>query len=264
MQLIFVIEQDVEIGRMVRYSLEGAGYLVCVSAPSRALSEVENRRPAAIIVDATLAEMEGLELCRGLRRLGNLKRTPVVVLAAERSEEFRVQALEWGADDCIPKAFSARELVARIQAVLRRFSRLQTQTLPMPPTIFRTGDIEIDNSAMRISVRGTEVSATTLEFRLLDYLVRNQGRVFTRDQLLDAVWGEMQFVTPRSVDACIRRIREKIERDSARPAYLKTVRGVGYRLDASPHPGGRREAAAVVVTAGVAAGDRRRFEPDRA
>jgi two-component system phosphate regulon response regulator PhoB len=142
-------------------------------------------------------------------------------------EEDRIRGLELGADDCINKPFASRELVARVQAVLRRFSRR------LPNAVTKIGDIEIDLAAMRLCVRGAEISTTTLEFRLMDYLARNQGRVFTRDQLLDAVWGEMQFITPRSVDACVRRIRDKIEPNSARPTYLKTIRGVGYRLDSA-------------------------------
>lgn len=148
-------------------------------------------------------------------------------MTAGNAEEDRVRGLELGGDDCISKPFSSRELVARVQAVLRRFARRR------PTPVMQIGDIEIDLSAMRLLVRGAEISTTTLEFRLMDYLARNHGRVFTRDQLLDAVWGEMQFVTPRSVDACIRRIREKIEPDSTRPTYLKTIRGVGYRLDSA-------------------------------
>jgi two-component system phosphate regulon response regulator PhoB len=116
-------------------------------------------------------------------------------------------------------------LVARVQSVLRRAPRAQ-------PNHSESTDILIDRGAMKLCVRGTEVTTTSLEFRLVDYLALHPGRVFTRDVLLDAVWGEMQFVTPRSVDACIRRVRRKIEPDKTRPTFLKTVRGVGYRFDA--------------------------------
>jgi DNA-binding response OmpR family regulator len=124
------------------------------------------------------------------------------------------------------KPFSPRELVARVQAVLRRF------TAPVVRAGTESADLIIDSLAMKLSVRGSEVPTTSLEFRLIEYLARHRGQVFTRDLLLDAVWGDMQFVTPRSVDACIRRIREKIEPNRASPTYLKTIRGVGYRLDA--------------------------------
>jgi DNA-binding response OmpR family regulator len=113
-----------------------------------------------------------------------------------------------------------------VQAVLRRFAPANGRSRIEP------ADLVIDSLAMKVSVRGTEVPTTSLEFRLIEYLARHRGQVFTRDLLLDAVWGDMQFVTPRSVDACIRRIREKIEPDRTTPTYLKTIRGVGYRLDA--------------------------------
>jgi DNA-binding response OmpR family regulator len=117
-------------------------------------------------------------------------------------------------------------LVARVKAVLRRFVSAAGRSRMEP------ADLVIDSLAMKLSVRGSEVPTTSLEFRLIEYLARHRGQVFTRDLLLDAVWGDMQFVTPRSVDACIRRIREKIEPDRTSPTYLKTIRGVGYRLDA--------------------------------
>src|SRR5208283_300214 len=142
------------------------------------------------------------------------------------AEEHRALALESGGDDCIVKPFSPRELVARVQAVLRRYAPPATRSR------MEAADLVIDSLAMKLSVRGSEVVTTNLEFRLIEYLARHRGQVFTRDLLLDAVWGDMQFVTPRSVDACIRRIREKIEPDRTTPTYLKTIRGVGYRLDA--------------------------------
>jgi DNA-binding response OmpR family regulator len=113
-----------------------------------------------------------------------------------------------------------------VQAVLRRTVR------PQPIPLSEPTDIVIDKASMKLSVRGNEIATTTLEFRLIDYLARHRGQVFTRDVLLDAVWGEMQFITPRSVDACVRRVREKIEPEKGRPTYLKTIRGVGYRFDA--------------------------------
>jgi DNA-binding response OmpR family regulator len=133
--------------------------------------------------------------------------------------------LECGADDYVCKPFTSRELMTRVQGALRR---TPPKPIPMPePT-----DIVIDKAAMKLSVRGNEVPITALEFRLIDYFAQHRGQVFTRDVLLDAVWGEMQFVSPRSVDACIRRVREKIEPEKKHPTYLKTIRGVGYRFDA--------------------------------
>jgi DNA-binding response OmpR family regulator len=225
--LIFVVESDMEMSRRMRSLLEEVGYSVRVFPSSNVVEEVERRHPALVLINAALPDGRGLDLGCRIRQARSVCRTPIIFIIDGNSEDERVKGLELGADDCIGKPFSHLELVARIKAVLRRFER-------RPPSIVtRIGDIEIDLTAMRLSVRGVEVSTTTLEFRLMDYLARNQGRVFTRDQLLDAVWGEMQFITPRSVDACVRRIREKIEPDSARPTYLKTIRGVGYRLDSA-------------------------------
>jgi DNA-binding response OmpR family regulator len=169
----------------------------------------------------------GLNLCRNLRNSAVIAGTPLIFLIEASGAGARVLALESGGDDCIVKPFSPAELVARVQAILRRLE--QGPALPIP---IDRADLVIDSSAMRLSVRGIEVATTSLEFCLIEYLARHRGKVFTRDLLLDAVWGDMQFVTPRSVDACVRRIREKIEPDRTRPTYLKTVRGVGYRLDA--------------------------------
>ena len=150
---------------------------------------------------------------------------PVIFLTAKSSEADRVLGLELGADDYIAKPFSPRELVARVKAVLRRFER------PLPPSPMKVGDIEIDPSAMILTVRGSLVPTTATEFRLLDYFARHKGRVFTRDHLLDSVWRDTAYVTPRSVDVYVRRIREKIEPDPENPRYLKTVRGAGYRFE---------------------------------
>ena len=223
--LIFVVESNIEVCRQTRFVLEEIGYGVRAFLTTNVMDELEKRRPALAVIDASLPDGSGLDLGCRIRQTPSVARMPIIFMTAGNAEEDRVRGLELGGDDCISKPFSPRELVARVQAVLRRFARRR------PTPVMQIGDIEIDLSAMRLSVRGAEVSTTTLEFRLMDYLARNQGRVFTRDQLLDAVWGEMQFVTPRSVDACIRRIREKIEPDSTRPTYLKTIRGVGYRLD---------------------------------
>jgi len=169
---------------------------------------------------------DGLELCRQIRHIPALAPTPVMFLTAKSGEADRILGLELGADDYIPKPFSPRELVARVKAVLRRFER------PLSQSPMKIGDIEIDPGAMTLNVRGSPVPTTATEFRLLDYFARHIGRVFTRDQLLDSVWRDTAYVTPRSVDVYVRRIREKIEPDPENPRYLKTVRGAGYRFEA--------------------------------
>jgi len=223
--VVFLVEGETDIRETARHCLERAGYTVRLFSDASVVEEGERVHPALFLLAFMLPSGSGLELCRRIRETPALARTPVVFLTSGNNEEDRVLALESGADDCIAKPFSPRELSARVQAVLRGRIRAVSGTEPT--------DLVIDSSAMKLSVRGSEVPTTTLEFRLIEYLARHQGRVFTRDLLLDAVWGDTQFVTPRSVDACIRRIREKIEPDRASPTYLKTIRGVGYRLDAT-------------------------------
>jgi DNA-binding response OmpR family regulator len=225
-QLIFVVEDEAEVCRLARQCLESAGYAVRTFSTTSVIQDAEDTHPSLMLIAMVMPDGNGLELCRRIRESHALARTPLVFLIPEAAGEHRALALESGGDDCIVKPFNPRELVARVQAVLRRFG----------PSSIRSrmegADLVIDSLAMKLSVRGSEVPTTSLEFRLIEYLARHRGQVFTRDLLLDAVWGDMQFVTPRSVDACIRRIREKIEPDRGSPTYLKTIRGVGYRLDA--------------------------------
>jgi two-component system phosphate regulon response regulator PhoB len=224
---IFVVEDDPDISRLVRHHLEAAGFAVKVFLTGTAVvSESEKLKPTLFILDIMVPGKDGLELCRQIRQAPALAPTPVIFLTAKSGEADRILGLELGADDYIPKPFSPRELVARVKAVLRRFER------PLPQSPIRVGDIEIDPSAMTLIVRGTTITTTATEFRLLDYFARHLGRVFTRDQLLDSVWRDTAYVTPRSVDVYVRRIREKIEPDPENPRYLKTVRGAGYRFEA--------------------------------
>jgi DNA-binding response OmpR family regulator len=223
---IFVVEDDADIARLVRHHLENEGFAVRVySSGTSVLGDAERQRPALFVLDIMVPGRDGLELCRNIRQNPALASVPVIFLTAKSGEADRVLGLELGADDYIPKPFSPRELVARVKAVLRRFER------PLPPSPLKVGDIEIDPSAMTLTVRGKTVATTATEFRLLDYFARHAGRVFTRDHLLDSVWRDTAYVTPRSVDVYVRRIREKIEADPEDPRYLRTVRGAGYRFE---------------------------------
>jgi len=223
---IFVVEDDPDISGLVRHHLENDGYSVRIySTGSSVLSDAQHQIPALFILDIMVPGKDGLELCRAVRQTPGLSSVPVIFLTAKSSESDRVLGLELGADDYIGKPFSPRELVARVRAVLRRFER------PLAPSPMKVGEIEIDPSAMILTVRGQTVPTTATEFRLLDYFARHSGRVFTRDHLLDSVWRDTAYVTPRSVDVYVRRIREKIEPDPENPRYLKTVRGAGYRFE---------------------------------
>jgi two-component system phosphate regulon response regulator PhoB len=225
-QTIFAVEDDTDISRLVRHHLEGAGYAVrTFTSTAGVVAEAEKQPPSLFLLDIMIPGGDGLELCRRIRQTATIAMVPVIFLTARISESDKVIGLELGADDYIPKPFSPRELVARIRAVLRRFER------PLAPAIVRAGEIEIDSGGMTLAVRGALTRTTATEFRLLEYLARHPGRVFTRDQLLDAVWRDTHYVTPRSVDVYVRRIREKIEANPDEPRYLKTVRGAGYRFE---------------------------------
>ena len=224
---IYVVEDDPDISRLVRHHLEGAGFSIKLFPTGHTvIPESERMRPTLFLLDIMVPGKDGLELCRQIRQSQSLAPIPVIFLTAKSSEADRVLGLELGADDYIPKPFSPRELVARVKAVLRRFER------PLSPTPLHIGEIEIDPGAMTLTVSGKLTTTTATEFRLLEYFARHLGRVFTRDQLLDSVWRDTAYVTPRSVDVYVRRIREKIEPDPENPRYLKTVRGAGYRFEA--------------------------------
>jgi len=229
-KLVFLIEDEADIARLVRHHLEQAGYGVRVFYNTTdVMREAEELRPALFLLDIMVPGGDGLDLCRRIRQNARISATPVIFLTARVAESDRILGLELGADDYITKPFSPRELLARIKAVLRRFER------PLAPAVTKVGEVEIDSGAMTLAVAGKPVTTTATEFRLLDCLARHPGRVFTRDQLLDAVWRDTQFVTPRSVDVYVRRLREKIEPDPENPRYLRTVRGAGYRFEA-PRP----------------------------
>ena len=223
---VFVLEDDTDIARLVEHHLQTAGYAPRLFAtPVGFIAEAERATPALFLLDIMVPGGDGLDVCRKLRANAQLSTTPIIFMTARASENDRVLGLELGADDYITKPFAPRELVARVKAVLRRFER------PTGPLSIQFDEIVIDAGAMQLRVHGELTTTTATEFRLLDYLARHPGRVFSRDHLLDAVWGDARFVTPRSVDVYVRRIREKIETDAENPRYLKTVRGAGYRFE---------------------------------
>lgn len=225
-QTVFVLEDDTDISRLIQHHLEASGFSVrAFQTPLNLVSDAERQPPALFLLDIMVPGGDGLDVCRRLRSHASLSSVPIIFLTARAGENDRVLGLEMGADDYITKPFSTRELLARVKAVLRRFER------PSTPSVISFDDVVIDANAMQLKVRGELTTTTATEFRLLDYLARHPGRVFSRDHLLDAVWGDARFVTPRSVDVYVRRIREKIEKDAEDPRYLKTVRGAGYRFE---------------------------------
>ena len=226
MKKILIVEDEGDLIKLLKYNLEKEGFKVNYATDgSVALAEVRRDAPDLVILDLMLPGLDGLEVCRQLRRNDKFSRIPVLILSARSEEADRVVGLELGADDYVTKPFSMREVVARVRALLRRNEPAGPQRSKV-----ERGHILIDPMAHSVSVAGKAVELSALEFRLLHYLASHPGMVFSRDQLLDSVWGNDRTVTPRSVDVYIRRVREKIETQPQQPTYVQTVHGVGYRF----------------------------------
>ncbi len=224
---VLVVDDAPEIVRIVRDYLEHAGFSVLTAANGPdALRVARSQRPDLIVLDLGLPGRDGLDVTRDLRRESGV---PIVMLTARTDEADKLVGLELGADDYVTKPFSARELVARVRAVLRR-----AQAAAAPTDHVRAGPIEIDVSRMSVAVGGRPAELTASEFALLLALARQPGRVFTRAQLLDALHGEAFESYERAIDAHVKNIRRKIEPDPREPRYILTVFGVGYRLAEQP------------------------------
>ena len=225
-QRVFVVEDESDIAELIRFHLQKENYAVKVfHSANGALQAALKAPPALFLLDIMLPDRSGLDLCRQLRDHPTLAAVPIIFVTARSEEADRVVGLELGADDYVVKPFSPRELVARVRAVLRRTATASREKK------LRVGEMEIDAVAKKVVVRSRLVELSATEYRLLEYLATHPGRVFSRDDLLDAVWRDTRFVTPRSVDVYMRRLREKVEADPERPAYLHTVRGFGYRFE---------------------------------
>jgi DNA-binding response OmpR family regulator len=226
-QNIIVLEDDSDIANLVSHHLQAAGFNVRLCASGdEVLPQARKQPPILFLLDIMVPGHSGFEVCRQIRENRDLARVPIIFLTARAGEEDRVRGLDLGADDYITKPFGIRELTARIRAVLRRFEQPLTTSITTP-------DFELHSDSMTLMVRGKLTDVTATEFRLLHFLASHPGRVYSRDQVLDAVWRDLSFVTPRSVDVYIRRLREKIEQDPEDPRYLKTVRGAGYKFEAA-------------------------------
>jgi two-component system, OmpR family, phosphate regulon response regulator OmpR len=224
---ILVVDDDVRLRDLLTRYLGEQGFQVAALADARDIDKKLQRDPPHLVVlDLMLPGEDGLSVCRRLRGAG--ESVPIIMLTAKGEEVDRIVGLEMGADDYVTKPFSPRELVARVKALLRRTEPPSEVDRPI-----EIGKLLIDPSAYRVTRSGKPLTLSTLEFRLVHYLAARPNRVFSRDQLLDAVWGTERFVTPRSVDVYIRRLREKIETDPENPVHLKTVRGAGYLFESA-------------------------------
>ncbi len=227
MKSILVVDDEPDLVSLVSYNLKKEGFTVSSAADGeKGLSKVRTGKFDLIILDLMLPGVNGLELCRMLRRDPKTERVPIIMLTAKGEEADKVRGLETGADDYLTKPFSPREFVARVKALLRR-----TDGRPGKENIIRIGGLLINKDTYRVAKKGKPLDLSATEFRLLLYLVERKGRVFSREQLLYAVWKDETFVEPRTVDVHIRRLRMQIEDDPSNPAYIKTRRGVGYYAD---------------------------------
>jgi DNA-binding response OmpR family regulator len=238
---ILVVDDEAVLVETIAYNLEQAGYQVITAGDgSSALQAAHRESPDLIILDIMLPEMDGLEVCRQLRRESNTSTTPIMMLTARGEEIDKVVGLEVGADDYVTKPFGRRELLARVRALLRRSDYVPPQAqgeqngvdsaneVPRQQRELVAGPLRIDLAGRRVICRGQELELQPKQFDLLTYLVRNRGTVLTRDQLLHNVWGYDYAGDTRTVDVHVRWLREKIEEDPANPRLLQTVRGVGY------------------------------------
>ena len=232
LESILVVEDDEDLCTLLDYNLGRAGYSVEIAHGVKdAFGQIEKTSPDLIILDVMLPDGDGFEFCRRIRSDAGTASIPIVFLTARGEEVDRVLGLEIGGDDYVTKPFSPRELVARVKAHLRRRPQESSQA-PKEPATETVGPIEIDVASRRVIVRGSQISLTATEFRILEFFLANPGRVFSREKLLESVWGHDHHVTPRNVDVHVRRLRERIEETPDDPQWLQTVRGFGYRFEA--------------------------------
>lgn len=219
---IMIVEDDEDIAESIRYNLEREAFRVRVAVTGEdALNLILDGPPSLVLLDLNLPQMSGFEICRRLRAESATANIPILMLTARSDETDKVLGLNMGADDYITKPFSMRELVARINAALRRSTGPQVDA-----AVFDNGSLRIDPSTFRVQYKGQPVRMTRKEFALLSELARNQGRVLTRETLLDRVWGLNYYGDSRTLDVHIRRLRQKL----SEPRLIETVTGIGYRL----------------------------------
>jgi len=223
---ILVVEDEDSLADSIRYNLEREGFAVGTARDGRsAIERFRAEHPDLVVLDLMLPEASGLDVCRTLRESSSV---PIIMVTAKDSEADKVAGLELGADDYVTKPFSMRELVSRIRANLRRSMHAA------PPIageeVFHAGPVELDVSRHEVRVRGTDVALPRKEFELLETLIRRQGRLLTRDFLIDSVWGADYYGDTKTLDVHVKRLRQKIETDPHRPSHLVTIRGLGYKF----------------------------------
>ena len=223
---IMVVEDEPNIAEIVSLYLSRAGFLpFTISDGRQALEEMESEMPDMVVLDVMLPGIDGLSLTRWIRERSN---TPIILMTARKEEVDRISGLEMGADDYVVKPFSPQELVSRVKAVLRRTNQAE---IPIPSKAMKYNDLIIDPQTRLVILKNKELVLTTKEFELLYLLMRHPRQVFTRDQLLDKIWGLVEYIDPGTVTVHIRRLREKIEENPSKPEHLQTVWGTGYKFE---------------------------------
>jgi len=227
---VLIIEDESDIQEVLRYNLTRNGFTVETAGDGQlGLSMAINTTPDLIILDVMLPGLDGVEVCRQIRRNSNV---PIIMLTAKAEEIDRIVGLEIGADDYVVKPFSVRELIARMRSVLRRSTQpLSDQVSSDRDTVLESGNLVVDTSSHKVWLDAKEIAFTGREFKLLSFLILNQGKVLTRDQLMDHGWGIDYIDYSRTLDVHIRWLRSKIDSAPDQPSRITTVRGVGYRFD---------------------------------
>lgn len=225
---ILVVEDDDALGTLLRYNLEREGYEVALAVDGEdALIQADEALPDLVVLDWMLPKVSGIEVCRRLRQRPQSRNVPIIMLTARGEESDRIRGLDTGADDYLVKPFAVTELAARIRAVLRRLRP------GLAEDVVVRGVLVLDRSAHRVTRDGTEIHLGPTEFRMLDFFMQNPGRVFSREQLLDAVWGSDVYVEARTVDVHIGRLRKALSKGAPGFDPIRTVRSAGYALEVS-------------------------------
>lgn len=223
---ILVVDDEEHIQELIKFNLENSGYkVICADNGIDALKVAKEQMPQLMLLDLMLPGMDGLDVCKEIRRDSSMSNMPIIMITAKGEEIDKILGLELGADDYITKPFSVRELVARVKAILRR------TTMQHVDKSFKIGNLSIDFGKHEVFNKENKIDLTLKEFELLEILVKNKGRVMTRDFLLDKIWGYEYIGETRTVDVHIRHLRQKIEEDDKNPIYIQTIRGIGYRFN---------------------------------
>ncbi|MEN2994506.1 MAG: response regulator transcription factor [Thermodesulfovibrio sp.] len=224
---ILIVEDEKEIAELIAYTLQKEKFEVDIAFDgNEALKKLKEKIYDLIVLDLMLPYVQGLEICKFIRSNPKIKDTGIIIVTAKAEEFDRIMGLEMGADDYITKPFSPRELTARVKAILRR---LKTESMGQ---VIKIGEITIDKEKYIVTVRDKPIRLSAKEFKLLLYLAERPNKIFSREHLLDAIWGQDIYLDSRTVDVHIRRLRMKIEKDPDNPEYIKTMRGVGYYIEA--------------------------------